>query len=115
MKKKLFENIGGNQFKLVKEADANEIKSEVDAYRQMGVRRFELDYSQGMTFRNNLLALYGYQRGRKVWITAFEDYNGDPMPRQEIIAALQYAGLQNLIKDIPDDYDSGQGFQGTHA
>jgi hypothetical protein len=137
MKKKLFESIGGNMFKLKTNEDAfgsdgpsghdhrrnpnddemNEnstVESDIEAQKAM-YRNFEIDYSKGATFSNNLLALYGVGKRGTVWLTSFENDGGEPMSKEEIIATLNKVGLGKLSSEIPSDYESGEGFKGTHA
>lgn len=79
-----------------------------------GYRRFDIDYSKGMTFSNNLLALYGMGRRGPVWLTDFE-LHGNPMPKDMIIKILKHTGLGKVVHLIPDDYEGGGEFKGTHA
>jgi len=112
MKRKLFENIDGNQFKLTENSVQNTI-DDIEGQKDM-YNRFEIDYSRGLTFSNNLLALYGIGKRGPVWLTSFEDV-GEPLSREEIAQILNQTGLARLVKEIPADYDNSQGFQGTHA
>ena len=111
MKKKLFESIGGNMFKM---NENSTVESDIEAQKAM-YRNFEIDYSKGATFSNNLLALYGVGKRGPVWLTSFEDGGGEPMSKEEIIATLNKVGLGKLSSQIPSDYESGEGFTGTHA
>ncbi len=113
MKKKLFENIGGNSFKLNEGGGAANAIADIEAQKDM-YKKFEIDYSQGATFSNNLLALYGIGKRGRNWLTSFENY-GEPMSKEEIVDVLNKVGLGKLANQIPADYSSGEGFQGTHA
>jgi hypothetical protein len=90
------------------------VESDIEAQKAM-YRNFEIDYSKGVTFSNNLLALYGVGKRGPVWLTSFEDGGGEPMSKEEIIATLNKVGLGKLSSQIPSDYESGEGFKGTHA
>jgi ribosomal protein S13 len=113
-----------NQYKRLEEEkttnrdhDMNEnssVESDIEAQKNM-YRNFEIDYSKGVTFSNNLLALYGVGKRGPVWLTSFEDRGGEPMSKEEIIATLNKVGLGKLSSEIPSDYESGEGFKGTHA
>jgi hypothetical protein len=95
------------------DSEAKNVVYDIEAQKD-GYKRFELDYSRGMTFSNNLLALYGIGKRGRNWLTAFE-YHGEPMPKEMIIQVLKHVGLSKLISHIPEDYSSEQGFQGSHA
>lgn len=110
MKKKLFENVGGNKFKLNENSN---VVADIEAQKDM-YRDFEIGYSKGATFSNNLLALYGIGKRGRQWLTSFENY-GEPMSKEEIIAVLNQVGLSKLANEIPADYSSEEGFKGTHA
>lgn len=114
MKNKLFENVGGNKFKLNEDGGAANAIADIEAQKGM-YKNFEIDYSQGATFSNNLLALYGIGKRGPVWLTSFEN-NGEPMSKEEIVDVLNKVGLGKLANQIPNNYDSdAQGFQGSHA
>jgi hypothetical protein len=111
MKKKLFENVGGNMFKL---NENNNVVADIEAQKDQ-FTKFDIDYSQGATFGNNLLALYGIGKRGRVWLTAFETIGGEPMSKEEIVNVLNQVGLGKLASKIPADYSSEEGFKGTHA
>lgn len=98
---------------ILSDSEAQNVIGDIEDQKD-GYRRFDIDYSQGMTFRNNLLALYGIGKRGPVWLTAFE-YHGEPMSKDMIIQILNHVGLGKLANRIPADYSSEEGFQGTHA
>jgi hypothetical protein len=93
--------------------DAQNVAYEIEQQKD-GYRMFDIDYSQGMTFGNNLLALYGVGRRGRHWLTAFE-LHGNPMSKDMIIQILKHVGLRKLVNLIPADYTGEEEFQGTHA
>lgn len=97
---------------ILADSEAQNVIAYIEAQKD-GYRRFDIDYSQGMTFSNNLLALYGIGK-RRNWLTDFE-YHGEPMPKEMIIQILNHVGLGKLANQIPSDYTSEEGFKGTHA
>lgn len=107
---KLFENVGGNMFKLNENSN---VVADIEAQKDM-YQKFEIDYSKGVTFSNNLLALYGIGKRGRQWLTSF-DNNGEPMSKEEIINVLNQVGLAKLSSQIPSDYNNEEGFKGTHA
>lgn len=87
-----------------------------DIQNQKGMySKFALDYSQGATFGNNLLSVYGIGKRGRVWLTDFQDNAGNPLAREKIENILKKVGLSKLINHIPTDYNSSEGFKGTHA
>jgi hypothetical protein len=100
------ENIANNK-------DAQSVNYDIEQQKE-GYRKFDIDYSQGKTFSNNLLALYGVGNRGRQWLTAFEVHDS-PMPKDMIVQILKHVGLGRLVNYIPADYAGEEEFQGTHA
>lgn len=83
--------------------------------QKSGYSKFALDYSEGATFGNNLLAVYGIGKRGRMWLTDFQNDAGEPLAREKIENILKKVGLSKLIDRIPSDYGSSEGFKGTHA
>ena len=96
MKKKLFESIGGNMFKMNENSN---VESDIEAQKAM-YRNFEIDYSKGVTFSNNLLALYGVGKRGPVWLTSFEDGGGEPMSKEETLLYLKKTWMAKMQSDV---------------
>jgi hypothetical protein len=108
--KKPSKNVDENKLKL---KENSSVISDIEAQKDQ-FKKFEIDYSQGATFANNLLALYGIGKRGRVWLTSF-DNNGEPMSKEEILNVLNQVGLGKLASEIPADYSSEEGFKGTHS
>ncbi|NBW16359.1 MAG: hypothetical protein EBR82_51095 [Caulobacteraceae bacterium] len=85
----------------------SDIQAQKDIYN-----KFDIDYSQGLTYSNNVLALYGINKGRRMLLSDFANNEENPMPLNEIITVLKKVGLSQLISRIPRDYQGGE-FQGS--
>ena len=77
--------------------------------------KFEMDNAKGVTFANNVPALYARikgQRGRML-VAEFEDGMGNPLGKAAIQTELSKHGLDPKMAEWVSD--TPEAFEGTHA